>query len=141
MNEREKALREAAAIAGGAVYKGTYPDAITSSRDRMARWIEHRILELAGEAAVMPCVMYWASSSSLSVNADEAVVRRLGAPDQWFDKLWWGQQKASTLMGVLGSHAVVGWKCRACRTLIFASEVRQLEHACFAAEKAKAGAL
>jgi hypothetical protein len=49
VTEREKALREAAAIAYSAVYSGDYPSSDTDARDDVARWIERRILMLADE--------------------------------------------------------------------------------------------
>lgn len=42
---RERALLEAAAIAGGATYNGDYHTAVTDARDSVARWVESQIRE------------------------------------------------------------------------------------------------
>jgi hypothetical protein len=46
MTEREKALREAAAIAGNAAYSGDYYDPYTDVQNIIARKIRNEILEL-----------------------------------------------------------------------------------------------
>lgn len=46
IGEREKALREAAAIASNATYNGDYYSSRTDAQDDIARWIEKRILAL-----------------------------------------------------------------------------------------------